>query len=109
MLLLDNQLQHYVVCYLYEKQKGFLIGDPAKGVYILSVDELDKIWVSKTCLTLDINESFVTAETAKNLQKKWFLNLLKEDYQTALYFGFTRCLCGYFRFSHVIVFSKTHR
>jgi ATP-binding cassette subfamily B protein len=80
-VVIDNQLQHYVVCYLYEKQKGFLIGDPAKGVYILSIDELDKIWVSKTCLTLDINESFITAETAKNLQKKWFLNLLKEDYK----------------------------
>lgn len=80
-VVIQEQLQHYVVCYEYDSEKGFLIGDPAKGVYYLSIDELDKIWVSKSCLTLEINESFVQAETERNSQKKWFLNLLKEDYK----------------------------
>lgn len=80
-VVIQKQLQHYVVCYEYDSEKGFLIGDPAKGVYYLSIDELDKIWVSKSCLTLEINESFVQAETERNSQKKWFLNLLKEDYK----------------------------
>ena len=80
-VVIQEQLQHYVVCYEYDSEKGFLIGDPAKGVYYLSVDELDKIWVSKSCLTLEINESFIKAENEKNSQKKWFLNLLKEDYK----------------------------
>ena len=80
-VVIENQLQHYVVCYEYNSEKGFLIGDPAKGIYYLSADELEKIWVSKSCLTLEVNESFVKAETEKNSQKKWFLNLIKEDYK----------------------------
>lgn len=80
-VFIQEQLQHYVVCYEYDSEKGFLIGDPAKGIYYLSSDALDKIWVSKSCLTLEVNESFVKAETAKNSQKKWFLDLLKEDYK----------------------------
>ncbi|WP_445717691.1 peptidase domain-containing ABC transporter [Flavobacterium sp.] len=80
-VVIQEQLQHYVVCYEYNSEKGFLIGDPAKGIYYLSAEELDKIWVSKSCLTLEINESFVKAETEKHSQKKWFLDLLKEDYK----------------------------
>jgi ABC-type bacteriocin/lantibiotic exporter with double-glycine peptidase domain len=80
-VLIENQLQHYVVCYQYDKNNGFLIGDPAKGVYYLSPEALEKIWVSKSCLTLEPNESFVKATSEKQAQKKWFLNLLKEDYK----------------------------
>lgn len=80
-VVIQEQLQHYVVCYEYDSEKGFLIGDPAKGIYYLSVNELDKIWVSKSCLTLEINESFIKTEIEKNAQKKWFLDLLKEDYK----------------------------
>lgn len=80
-IVVEKQLQHYVVCYEYDTNKGFLIGDPAKGVYYVSANELDEIWVSKSCLTLEPNENFVKAETAKNSQKKWFIDLLKEDYK----------------------------
>ncbi len=80
-VVIQEQLQHYLVCYEYDSEKGFLIGDPAKGVYYLSIDELDKIWVSKSCLTLEVNEHFIKAEIAKHSQKKWFLDLLKEDYK----------------------------
>jgi ABC-type bacteriocin/lantibiotic exporter with double-glycine peptidase domain len=80
-VLLEDQLQHYMVYYYYNKAKGFLIGDPGKGIYYLSATELDKIWVSKSCLTLEPNESFIKETTAKNAQRKWFLALLKEDYK----------------------------
>lgn len=80
-VFIENQLQHYVVCYEYYIEKGFLIGDPAKGVHYLSTDELNKIWVSKSCLTLEPNEKFIKSEIEKDLQKKWFLTLLKEDYK----------------------------
>src|SRR5690606_23201692 len=46
--ILDNRLQHYVICYEYDNEKGFKIGDPAKGIYYLNKGELDKIWISKT-------------------------------------------------------------
>lgn len=72
---------HYVVCYEYDKQKGFLIGDPAKGIYYLNEDELEKNWVSKNCLVLSPNENFITTKAAVKSQKKYFINLLKEDYK----------------------------
>ena len=80
-VVIENQLKHYVICYEYDVNKGFLIGDPAKGIYYLSSEELDKIWVSKSCLTLEINESFVKEEVSKTAKKEWFLNLIKEDYK----------------------------
>lgn len=80
-VIIQEQLQHYVVCYEYNTEKGFLIGDPAKGIYYLCTNELDKIWVSKSCLTLEVNENFTNTKTEKHSQKKWFLALLKEDYK----------------------------
>ena len=87
-VLIENQLQHYVVCYGLtpdlskgEGERVFLIGDPGKGIYYLSGEELEKIWISKSCLTLEINDTFVKAATVKNAKKDWFLNLIKEDYK----------------------------
>ena len=80
-VLIENQLQHYVVCYEFDKQKGFLIGDPAKDIYYLSKEGLEKIWVSKSCLTLEPNEKFIKSVETKNNQKKWFLNLIEPDYK----------------------------
>jgi ATP-binding cassette subfamily B protein len=82
-VVIENQLQHYIVCYLYDEQKGFLIGNPANGVHYLSANELEKIWVSKTCLTLEPNENFIKIESQKNVKRDWFLNLLKEDYKVS--------------------------
>jgi ATP-binding cassette, subfamily C, bacteriocin exporter len=79
-VVIENTLQHYIVCYGYNPvQKTFTIGDPAKGVYEISAEELDKIWVSKSCLTLEVNENFVKKTIQKNAQKQWFLQLIQED------------------------------
>jgi ATP-binding cassette, subfamily C, bacteriocin exporter len=80
-VLIENKSQHYVVCYHYDESRGFLIGDPSKGLYYLSKTELEKIWISKNCLTLEVNEDFVKEKTETNLQRKWFLEILKEDYK----------------------------
>lgn len=79
-VVIENKLQHYVVCYEYDESKGFLIGDPGKGIYYLNNTALNEIWISKSCLTLEPNEFFIKATVAKNAQRKWFINLLKEDY-----------------------------
>jgi len=79
--VIKNQLQHYIVCYGYNEKNGFLIGDPGKGIYHLSEQELEKIWISKTCLTLLPNTNFITQKVKQNDQKKWFLDLLKDDYK----------------------------
>lgn len=80
-VLIENQLEHYIICYRYSKEDGFVIGDPTKGIYNLSIQELEKIWLSKSCLTLMPNDSFTTKKMAKNNQRKWFINLIKEDYK----------------------------
>ncbi|MFH6965892.1 peptidase domain-containing ABC transporter [Flavobacterium sp. FlaQc-28] len=79
--LIDNRLNHYIICYGYSEKDGFLIGDPAKGIAFLSIQELDKVWISKSCLTLEPNKNFVTEEAEKNIKLKWFLDILKEDYK----------------------------
>lgn len=80
-LRINEWANHYVVFYHYNPQKGFLIGDPAEGIRWISEMELNKIWLSNYCLILSPNEHFITTKEAVKSQKKYFLNLLKEDYK----------------------------
>ncbi|MGE8341057.1 MAG: peptidase domain-containing ABC transporter [Flavobacterium sp.] len=80
-LLIENQLEHYVICYKYSEKEGFLVGDSSVGIYNLSIEQLENFWKSRTCLILEPNDTFITHKREKNNQKKWFLNLLKEDYK----------------------------
>jgi ATP-binding cassette subfamily B protein len=79
-VVLDDRLQHYVICYGCKKDK-FIIGDPAVGVIIYTKKELLKIWKSKTCLTLRPTKDFETEYETKKSKKEWFIKLLKEDFQ----------------------------
>lgn len=80
-VVLENQLQHYVVCYGYDKENGFLIGDPAKGIFYWNIKDLEKKWISKNCLVLFPNENFITAKELTKSKKKYFINILKEDFK----------------------------
>ena len=77
-VVIEERLQHYIICYGFENNK-FIIGDPAKGIIELTKEELEKIWKSKTCLTLTPNNNFVKSKTKTNNKKKWFIKLVKED------------------------------
>jgi ATP-binding cassette, subfamily C, bacteriocin exporter len=79
-ILIEERLQHYVVCYGYENDK-FIIGDPAKGITTYTKEALEKVWKSKTCLTLKPTDKFVKSDIVKKSKKQWFSNLLKEDSQ----------------------------
>lgn len=79
-VLIEEKLQHYVICYGYDNNQ-FIIGDPGKGIANYTKEELEKIWISKTCLTLTPNENFIRATETKKSKKEWFLKLLKEDKQ----------------------------
>ncbi len=79
-VVIEERLQHYVVCYGYENDK-FIIGDPSKGIASYTKEELEKVWKSKTCLTLKPTEKFIKSDAIKKSKKQWFLNLLKEDSQ----------------------------
>ncbi len=77
-VLVDDRLQHYVLCYGYENGK-FKIGDPAKGICYYSKEELAEIWKSKTCLTLSPTNKFIAHKTEQKSKIKWFVDLIKED------------------------------
>ncbi len=83
-VIIDDRLQHYLVCYGYEKGK-FIIGDPGKGIIYYSKKELESIWVSKTCLTLTPNKDFKTLKTEKHAKKKWFIDLIRDDIKPLLF------------------------
>ncbi|GAB3415246.1 peptidase domain-containing ABC transporter [Niabella aquatica] len=84
---INDNMQHYIVCYGLKSLSGrgggggeaFLIGDPAQGIVHYSKNELDKIWQSKACLTLEPNEKFIKAADEKKAKISWIKNLVKED------------------------------
>lgn len=77
---LEERLQHYLVSYGYQNDT-FIIGDPAKGISMCSPEELEKIWKTKTCLTLTPNKKFKLKENLHKDKRQWFLSLLKEDFR----------------------------
>lgn len=85
-VIIDQKHEHYVICYSYHYHidSKFLIGDPAKGLEYWTQEELEKAWVSKTCLTLKPNKYFEKKEKTNSEKKQWLLNLVKED-QEAIY------------------------
>ncbi|MCF6350342.1 MAG: peptidase domain-containing ABC transporter [Flavobacteriaceae bacterium] len=94
--VIEERLQHYLVCYGFENNK-FIIGDPSKGITTYTKEELEKIWKSKTCLTLTPNANFIKATETKKSKKEWFLKLLKKDYQLlgiSMAFGLVVALLG---------------
>jgi ABC-type bacteriocin/lantibiotic exporter with double-glycine peptidase domain len=79
-VVIEEKLQHYVVCYGFKDNK-FIVGDPGKGIVYYTKEELENVWVSKSCLTLTPNTNFIKATETKKSKKEWFLKLLKEDKQ----------------------------
>lgn len=78
----SETMEHYVV-FLGVQHEGdkqrFIIGDPAKGLRYLTAEELDAIWKSKICLTLEPNELFKTATDIKKEKIKWIKQLIYDD------------------------------
>lgn len=83
-IIIEQKYEHYVICYSYNHHgdSKFLIGDPAKGLEYWSKEELEKVWVSKTCLTLKPNEHFEKKEKTNSEKKQWLINLVKEDQES---------------------------
>ncbi len=77
-VVIDEKLQHYVVCYGQEGDK-YIIGDPGKGIVYYTATELAKIWKSKALLTLAPTTHFVKAKETKANKLAWLRNLVEED------------------------------
>ena len=90
---LENELEHFVLCYGYDaKKKIFIIGDPASGMERWNEETLAKLWVSKILLTLKPLNGFLSSKTKNGQKRKWFLEILKEDYNiliTSAFLGIT--------------------
>ena len=78
-VLINKQMQHYVVYYGYNKGK-FIIGDPARGVLELSTPELNEIWQSKTLLCLSPTQKISQFASKGAKRTKFFLDLISTDY-----------------------------
>ncbi|MBV5280859.1 MAG: peptidase domain-containing ABC transporter [Paludibacter sp.] len=79
--LYEDGLEHYVVCYGYNAEDGFLIGDPATEVKYLTEKELDLYWKKRFCLILSPNKNFRTTKATSKKKRKLFIQLLKVDYK----------------------------
>lgn len=79
-LNLDSNLLHYVIYYptLSDKQ-SFTIGDPARGIVKMEMEELNRLWVSKACLLLSPTEKLKKEQTATESKWSWFWKVLKPD------------------------------
>lgn len=78
-LVIEHKYEHYMVCYGYDKN-CFIMADPAQGLVYYTAEELEKVWLSHTCLTLSCTEQFVKKKAITSKKWKWLLNTLKEDY-----------------------------
>lgn len=80
---LEQGLQHYVVVIPLTASKQedalFLIADPARGVYQLSSEELEKLWHSKKCLIISPSDTFQTSKIRNQHKMQWLYRLIKED------------------------------
>jgi ATP-binding cassette subfamily B protein len=74
----EEALEHYILSFGYEDGR-FIIWDPAKGLTIMSENELVKIWISKKCLGLVPNSAFKFEKEDKKGKKKWVLKTIKPE------------------------------
>ena len=80
-VLLENQMQHYVVYYGYDAaKKQFIIGDPSQPItQYLTEEQLEKIWQSKSLLLIKPTEQLIPLSIQKKKQFVWFWQFVKED------------------------------
>ncbi len=98
-IIVDQKYEHYVICYHYNSNGNsqFCIGDPAKGIEYWSKDELEKVWISKTCLTLSPNAHFQKAQQTNKEKIRWLKDLIREDQEwlyTIIFLGVIFTLLG---------------
>jgi ATP-binding cassette subfamily B protein len=94
-VMLEGNLEHYVVWYCPQPPKGalitppsgvrgagllHLIGDPAVGLVTWTTEELEKVWVSHKCLTVKPKADLVKVQSQQQAKKAWILKLLHDDW-----------------------------
>lgn len=81
-MVLEERLQHYIIYYPTPgdaQANAYQIGDPARGIVMMTAEELDAIWQSKALLSLSPTEQFVQTVQNRQTQWQWFRELIRED------------------------------
>ncbi|MCF6347564.1 MAG: cysteine peptidase family C39 domain-containing protein, partial [Flavobacteriaceae bacterium] len=83
-IVIDESLQHYIVCFGYDKNKDvFIMSNPANSkITHISPKELDKIWKSKALILFKPTKNLLITKDTKKLKRKWLVSLVKEDSNT---------------------------
>ena len=77
---LEDGLLHYVV-YFGKSVDKFILADPAKGISYIDYGTLEKLWKSKTLLSVKKGESFKEVKDISKAKYEWLKSLLKPDFQ----------------------------
>lgn len=81
---------HYIICFNYNKNKGFTIIDPAIGSKIYSEYELKEIWRSGYLLILNKDSSLKIPKGKSINHFSWVLEMIRADtsyYISAVFLG----------------------
>ena len=88
--------EHYVVSYGISNEK-FIIWDPAKGLSVNTVAEVEKIWLSHKCLAVSPGKDFVFEESIRSRKRRWLIDTVKPEYElllTSVFVGVVIALLG---------------
>lgn len=77
---LEDGLMHYVVYFGIYGDK-FILADPAKGISYIDYGTLDKLWKSKTLLSVKKGESFKEVKDISKAKYEWLKSLLKPNFK----------------------------
>lgn len=83
-------LLHYVLCFGYDKNKGFTVADPAIGMQTYKEDALLKIWKSGYILIINKSTEKSIASNQNQSYFKWILSMMQKDtsyYISAVFLG----------------------
>lgn len=85
-LTIEGRTLHYVIYYpslsnLHGPNPTYMIGDPAHGICAYTEAELEKAWVSKTCLLLTPTDALQMHKSNRSNQWNWFKTILQPDIQ----------------------------
>ncbi|WP_298951974.1 cysteine peptidase family C39 domain-containing protein [uncultured Nonlabens sp.] len=86
----NDGMLHYVLCFGYNKKKGFIIADPGYGMAYYSTNQLEKLWKSGNILVFNKTERLVTKSVSKYEHFFWVMSMIKQDqsfYIAAVFIG----------------------
>lgn len=82
-LTLGKGYEHYIVCFGFSNEK-FIIWDPASGLLTRSIEEIEKIWISRKCLAVSPGKGFKYQSAEKKEKRRWILETIKPDKELLL-------------------------